>query len=101
MTNNQIIANTILDQLGGNKFLAMTGAYHLFACENGLSMKIRPNMSKANYMKIKLNGLDTYDVEFAAIRKTKMETKQKFNNVYFDQLRDLFTDVTGYCLVLR
>ena len=46
------IANTILDQLGGNKFLAMTGANHLLADGNTLRMTLPKNNSRANRLYI-------------------------------------------------
>lgn len=101
------IADVILDQLGGNRFLAMTGAKYLLDTGDGLSMTIPRNVSKANRLKITLNGLDLYDVEFTRYtperfyRKTgtmtpdKWETVKVFNGVYCDQLQELFTSVTG------
>ena len=41
------VANTILNQLGGNQFLAMTGCKNLLGFENGLQMRIPKNGSKA------------------------------------------------------
>ena len=46
------VANTILNQLGGNQFLAMTGCKNLLGFENGLQMRIPKNGSKANFLKI-------------------------------------------------
>ncbi len=40
MTNNQIIAKTILEQLGGGRFMAMTGAKNMVAIENGLQFDL-------------------------------------------------------------
>lgn len=40
------VANEILRQLGGNKFLVMTGANHLIGDTYSLSMKLPRNMSK-------------------------------------------------------
>ena len=37
------VANTILEQLGGQKFLAMTGANHLVADGNTLRMALPKN----------------------------------------------------------
>ena len=52
--NNNIVAMEILKQLGGNKFLAMTGAKNLAYDDNSLNMKLPKNMSQANYLKITL-----------------------------------------------
>ena len=58
------VAMTILDQLGGHKFVVMTGAKELVDCGMGLRFKIGRNASKANMVTINLNGLDLYDIGF-------------------------------------
>ena len=59
------IAKTILQQLGGNKFVVMTGAKSLCGGENYLSFRIPGTMTRdrINYVKITLNSMDLYDVE--------------------------------------
>ena len=98
--NKQQIANTILAQLGGNKFLAMTGAYNLLIDGNGLRMKLRKNQSGAGIMRVTLKGDDTYKMEFIKARTVKCEIKittvREFDGIYFDQLQSRFTEVTGY-----
>ena len=64
MTYNQEIAQTILSQLGGAKFVAMTGAKQLVAIDKGLRFKIGRNASKANLVKVILRGDDTYTMQF-------------------------------------
>jgi hypothetical protein len=90
-------ANQIFAQLGGNKFLAMTGAHTLISHGNALSMKLRTNKSKANYLIITLNGLDLYNVEFLKVNYSKDTTTEVkiFENVYNDQLQNIFTEITG------
>jgi len=97
------VAQTILDQLGGSKFIAMTGSKHFTSDGNTLNMRLAGNRSGANHLKITLNGLDTYDME-----KVKIDTANKavnytpdkltvvktLNGVYFDQLQEIFTGVT-------
>ena len=58
------VANTILEQLGGQKFLAMTGANHLVADGNTLRMTLPKNASKANRLYITLDATDTYTMHF-------------------------------------
>lgn len=105
--NNNIVAMEILKQLGGNKFLAMTGAKNLTCDNNSLNMKLSKNMSKANYLKITLNSLDTYDIRFYNVTDGRMNMKtfesspiknkdiKVLNGVYCDQLQEIFTEVTG------
>ena len=54
------VADIILEQLGGNKFLAMTGAKNLLADGNTLRMTLPKNRSKANRLYITLDPDDTY-----------------------------------------
>lgn len=91
------VAETILKQLGGNRFIAMTGSNNFvrLTC-GGLQMNLKPNMSKANRMVIKHNALDLYDIEFISVRGLKANVKKKFDNIYADQLREVFTEVTGF-----
>lgn len=103
------VPEIILDQLGGNRFLVMTGCHHLLGDTDSLSMKIPRNASRANHLKITLKPDDTYRMEFRRYRdgcfsvrngkcyqtKAINETVQTFDGVYFDQLQSLFTSVTG------
>ena len=96
MDANQI-SQEILKQLGGNKFIAMTGS-HTFMCDDkgNLSMKLRRNNSTFNYLKISLNDQDTYNMLFLKASPSKGITKeQKIENVYNDQLTKIFESTTG------
>ncbi len=68
MTENQQIANVILQQLGGRRFVAMTGARCLVAIDNGLRFRIGRNGSRANMVSIVLRGDDTYTMTFMYVR---------------------------------
>ena len=57
-------ATTILEQLGGNHFLTMTGANHMVALDRGIRFNIGRNGSKANVVKVFLRGDDTYTMQF-------------------------------------
>jgi len=90
------VAKTILQQLGGNKFIAMTGAKDLGDGGKYLSFKIRARAKQSiNYVKITLTSMDLYDMEFGSIRKHKLKVKKTVKGVYNDQLQKIFTDVTG------
>lgn len=69
MTRNQEIAQTILSQFGGNKFVVMTGAKNFVAIENGIRFNIGRNGSKANMVKVVLDWDDTYTMQFIKIGK--------------------------------
>mgnify|MGYP003640613120 FL=1 len=88
-------ATNILNQLGGNRFVAMTGSKNFIAGDNSLTMKLARNSSGANYLKISLNSMDTYEVEFISIRGGSLKVKHKFQDVYNDQLINIFETTTG------
>ncbi len=98
MTNEtHSVASTILAQLGGNKFLAMTGASNLLDLGNGLQFKIgRGARDGITHARIVLRADDTYDVEFHRVRGVSVWAKGEKNGVYADQLRAVFTDRTGF-----
>lgn len=102
MQNSKQVACTILQQLGGRVFLAFTGSHTLISYPNGCAMYLRKNIGKVNRLKITLNGKDLYDVKFFYFRANYKSDKgysesnvQEFNDIYFDQLQALFTQVTG------
>lgn len=69
------VAETILTQLGWNKFIAMTGAKDFVADTNSLRFKIPRNGSKANYCKITLGVDDYYIVEFIKFTPSRFYSK--------------------------
>ena len=90
------VAKTILEQLGGNKFVAMTGAKNFGGTEDSLSMRIGRNSSNSNYLKITLNSMDLYDMEFCKLTKMgEKKSVKEYNNVYNDMMTDIFTKHTG------
>jgi hypothetical protein len=93
---DKTIAIEILKQLGGNRFIAMTGAKN-FTCDNnsmGFQISNR-NKLKARFVKISLNVMDTYDIQFKTIKKNEVITLDKISGIYNDQLQEIFTDRTG------
>jgi len=90
------VARIIWEQLGGNKFRVMTGAKNLLNTGDGLAMRIGRNSSNSNYLKITLNSMDTYDMEFAKLtRMGEKKSVTEYNDVYNDMLTDIFTSHTG------
>lgn len=105
-TEAQRIADTILAQMGGNRFLAMTGAKYLTFDKNGdLAFRLPGSglfRSPFNFVRIHLNGLDLYDMIFEKkitninSRNFGSTTKQvKKTDLYADQIQEIFTEVTG------
>lgn len=97
---DKTVANTILAQLGGNKFIAMTGARYFTCDNNSLSFQF-PNRSGANCCHITLNSMDTYDMYFKRIHGVKITPVRHWSMVYCDKLREIFTTQTGLCLSLE
>lgn len=106
---NEII-NEMLEHLGGNKFLVMTGCSHVVFSnsENSVRMQIPKNTGKVNRVEIVyIPVADLYRMRFykyAAGRynaKTGLFTEDKvtnekvFDDVYADQLSKVFENVTG------
>lgn len=92
------VPQIILQQLGGSKFIAMTGAKEFIGGSEFLGFKIPKNMSTANRVTIKyFPAKDLYEINFIKSDRYGLNTKivKSFDNVYADQLRDIFTSVTG------
>ena len=89
MTKRQ--AAETLKQLGGNKFIVMTGAKRFAFSDKGLGFKIGRNAKAVNYVHISLNGKDLYDMKF----QKGTRVLKKVDDVYGDQLQKMFTKYTG------
>jgi hypothetical protein len=89
------IAKTILEQLGGNRFIAMTGAKNLLSQDNALTFKIGRNSSQVNFVKIELTPDDTYTMTFSNMNINRIKEIKKLEGVYNDMLQNIFTETTG------
>lgn len=95
------IAQTILNQLGGNKFITMTGAKVSYSLNENdqpvLSCRLPSNFAKngINLFKVVYNyGLDLYFLSFNKDEKLL----KTFEEVYADDLIEIFESETGlYC----
>jgi hypothetical protein len=89
------VADTILEQLGGNRFISMTGAKTFVGDDNKLQFSIPRNQSKANKVVITYDpGQDLYSMAFWKIGK-KTAKLSETDRLYADQLRTVFTRTTG------
>lgn len=96
MTN---LAQTILNQLGGNRFAAMTGAKNFINGGDYLQFDLgRGATNKANKCRVTLTSDDLYTVEFFKwnARKLDMVSVGQSEGIYNDMLRDTFTAHTGF-----
>lgn len=96
MTNQQI-AETILQQLGGHRFIAMTGARNMLSTKNGLVFNLPRGaaVSGITHVQIILDESDTYTVTFGKMKKLEFVEVAERSGIYADQLQSHFTNVTG------
>ena len=88
-------ASELLKQLGGNKFISMTGAKNLSFSGLGLTMQIGKNSKGVTHVRFQLSSKDLYDITFYSIRGSNVKTKSKEKGVYVDQLGKIFKKNTG------
>ena len=92
-------ANTILDQLGGRRFRAMTGAKNFIGTDNSLTFRLPGTRNfvrdKINAVRITLNDLDLYDVDYVRVYDYKVRTVKESAGLYADMLQSDFTAKTG------
>lgn len=96
MTNE--VANTILAQLGGRRFIAMTGTKNFVGSDTYLQFDLpRGCANKATKCRVTLDANDTYTVTFYKwnARKLDMATVGEQTGIYCDMLRNVFTEATG------
>lgn len=113
--DHEQIAKIIFEQLGGGRFVAMTGArgFASHAPEKGsrgaLSFRLPSRFAKdgINSVRISLTPLDTYTVTFSKIgptpswkqllagKRQKATVVSTHADIYCDQLQELFTQHTG------
>jgi len=101
-TNN--VAATILKQMGGTSRLsAMTGAKNFINHGDAASFRFaRPRHAKglSNHVKITLNSMDLYDVQFNSLHGYNCKPGKSFEGVCATQLKAVFESVTGLYLTL-
>jgi hypothetical protein len=90
------VAATILAQLGGQKFIAMTGAKDFLNNGDGLTFRI-PRSNDITHVTITLDVNDLYRVTFNRwnARRLEMTIVHTVGDVYADMLPALFTEQTG------
>ena len=101
-----IDATTTLDQLaqrngGANVLVSMVGAKSFMRDTENNCITFRftaKAKNKANYTKITLNSMDTYDVEFGYIRGMNYTVRSIEKGLYDDMLKKHFETETGLYL---
>lgn len=97
-----MIAQTILQQIGGRRFSTMKGSKNFIDLGNGLRMSLVRNKTSANRLEIILDReTDTYTMKFyrQTFSKKTFEVSKKdialHEGVYCDMLEEMFTSTTG------
>lgn len=86
------VSNLILRQLGGNAFLAMTGARDLTYDDRGLTMRLPKAKKGVAYVRITLTAEDLY--ELTTLDRDGRDGVAR-TDVPVENLRRAFEDATG------
>lgn len=91
------VAQTIREQIGGNKFIVMTGAKNMMVENHGLSFRLPSNFAKngINHVQIHLNASDYYDMTFSKLRAGNLKQISEVKDVDCYTLQSVFTEQTG------
>lgn len=85
-------------QLGGHgRLKAFVGAQNFMVGTDSVSFRFKGS-KKANYLKITLDPSDTYILEFGKIRGHEYKVTKTLENIYCDQLVEIFEDTTDLFL---
>lgn len=93
--SKNLVAQTILAQLGNGMFRLMTGAKNFMSDGNSLIFSLPQR--KINKVRITLNGQDLYDIEYSKFSPSKRTVTPvlRHYNIGADQLRAMFKQATG------
>ncbi len=95
------VAKTILQQLGANRFVAMTGAKNFMGDDTSLVFSLPRAKDGINRVKVILDANDTYTVRFIKINlraKTAddiCKVVAEDEGIYCDSLQQVFFNRTG------
>ena len=93
------VAQTILQQLGGTRFLVMTGARDMVGGADYLRIGLPGSLTKhrVNNITVRLCGDDTYTLSAVRVTRATPMGKEygRTTGVYCDDLQAVFTELTG------
>jgi hypothetical protein len=91
------VPRVILSQLGGNKFLTMTGAKDLVGSDDALWFGVsgRTNGKRINRVRISLMSDDTYSIQCFALRGVDCRLVGWCHDIYAANLGATFERLTG------
>jgi hypothetical protein len=85
------MAKTILAQLGGERFVMMTGATSFIGSADSLTFKLSSNPKRVTHVRVTLTSDGLYDMTFFRIGKGP----QSHDGVHREMLREVFGANTG------
>ena len=88
-------ARTIIAQMGGGRFMAMTGANQLVATDEGVRFRVPNARNRIKAVEVALNGKDLYDMRWLNIRGFECRQITEDKDVGCDQLVEFFERRTG------
>jgi hypothetical protein len=97
------IADTILNQLGGNRMAAMTGAKNFVVTSRGLRFTLPRNLARngINMVQVNLNDCDLYNIHFMKATRLGIEKIVAITeDVGADMLKATFAEETGLAVSL-
>lgn len=94
-SEDQIVAKEIYNQLGGRRFIVMTGAKNFVSDKYSLQFRIPRAKDGINFVKITLNSMDLYDIEYGKIHGYNYTIVKEEKNVYNDMLVKSFETNTA------
>ena len=95
--SDMYVAETILHQLGGPRFRAMTGASGFMGDGNGIQFSVPACKDGISKIRIILEPDDTYTFKAYHIRRRGLvvDVRAEHENVYAEDLQRVFTRATG------
>jgi hypothetical protein len=97
-----IVANTIYGQLGGARFIAMTGARDFLPGEYSLAFNLPTSKfnNTVRCVSIMLDANDTYTMRFLGTKGFDLIELHRVSDVYCDKLQATFTQYTNLYISL-
>ncbi len=110
MVDAKAVSGEIVNQLGGNRAMSMIGTKKLVFSQNGNDVTLNihfaakakkvngksPNIFQVTYVHVS----DLYTIAFLRIHGTNLTTLETTENVFCDQLVEMFETTTGLYLSL-
>ncbi len=91
------VSKAILEQLGGARFIAMTGAKSFVGNDDRLVFRVPATMvrGRGTHVEIILNAADLYDIRLMKFRDFEPKIIDARENIFAADLQKIFTEMTG------